>query len=48
MSEHQTEPRTTPWVAEDRFPKPVPLGEGSVGWIESELEEWLRNRIAAG
>ena len=35
------------WVAEGRFPKPVPLGARSVGWIESELEEWLRDRIAA-
>ena len=34
------------WVAEGRFPKPVPLGARSVGWIESELEEWLRDRIA--
>ena len=33
-------------MAEGRFPKPVPLGERSVGWIESELEEWLRSRIA--
>ena len=35
------------WVAEGRFPKPVPLGRRSVGWIESELEDWLRDRIAA-
>ena len=35
------------WVANGRFPKPVPLGERSVGWIESELEEWLCDRIAA-
>ena len=35
------------WVAEGRFPKPVPLGERSVGWIEAELEKWLRDRIAA-
>jgi len=34
------------WVAEGRFPKPVPLGARSVGWIESELEEWLRDRVA--
>ena len=34
------------WVAEGRFPKPVPLGVRSVGWIESELEDWLRDRIA--
>ena len=35
------------WVAEGRFPKPVALGARSVGWIESELEEWSRDRIAA-
>ena len=35
------------WVAEGRFPKPVPLGARSVGWIESELDEWMRGRIAA-
>ena len=35
------------WVAEGLFPKPVPLGDRSVGWIESELEDWLRDRIAA-
>ena len=34
------------WVAEGRFPKPVPLGARSVGWIESELEDWLCDRIA--
>ena len=34
------------WMAEGRFPKPVPLGSRSVGWIESELEKWVRGRIA--
>ncbi|MDE2982906.1 MAG: AlpA family transcriptional regulator [Gemmatimonadota bacterium] len=34
-------------MAEGRFPTPVPLGARSVGWIDSELEEWLRDRIAA-
>ena len=33
-------------VAEGRFPKPVPLGARSVGWIESELDEWFSDRIA--
>lgn len=23
------------------FPKPIPLGSGAVGWIETELEAWL-------
>ncbi len=30
------------------FPKPIRLGNGSaVGWIESEVEIWLRGRIEA-
>ena len=33
-------------VAAGRFPKPVPLGARAVGWIESELDEWIRDRIA--
>lgn len=33
-------------MAEGRFPRPVPLGPRSVGWIESELEAWFRERIA--
>lgn len=35
------------WAAEGRFPKPVPLGARSVGWVESELEDRLHDRIAA-
>ena len=30
-----------------RFPKPVSLGARAVGWIEAEVEEWMRERIAA-
>lgn len=30
------------------FPKPIRLGNGSaVGWIENEVEIWLRGRIEA-
>jgi len=29
------------------FPKPITLGRQSVGWIEAEIEQWLRERIAA-
>ena len=28
-----------------RFPKPVSLGARAVGWIESEVDEWIRDRI---
>ncbi len=33
-------------LAEGRFPRPVSLGGRAVGWIEAELDEWLRERIA--
>jgi len=29
------------------FPKPIQLGRQSVGWLESEIDAWLRERIAA-
>ncbi len=25
------------------FPKPVQLGERAVGWLESEIDEWIAN-----
>ena len=33
-------------LAEGSFPKPVQLGARAVGWIESEVDEWIRQRIA--
>ncbi len=29
-----------------KFPRPVPLGEKSVGWLESDISKWLAQRIA--
>jgi prophage regulatory protein len=34
-------------VAEGTFPKPVSLGARAVGWIESEVQQWLEQRIEA-
>ena len=34
------------WSADGRFPAPVRLGGRAVGWIESEIDAWLRERIA--
>ena len=28
------------------FPRPVALGGRAVGWIEAEVDEWIRERIA--
>ena len=33
-------------LAEGCFPPPVPLGGRAVGWIEAEVDEWVRERIA--
>ena len=32
-------------IAQGTFPKPVRLGERSVGWLEAEIQEWLQRRI---
>lgn len=28
------------------FPRPIRLSANSVGWLESDLEQWLEQRIA--
>lgn len=32
-------------IAAGEFPKPIPLGERAVGWIEEEVLEWIEVRI---
>ena len=34
------------WVARGLFPQPIKLGENVVGWIEAEIDAWIRERIA--
>lgn len=34
-------------VSEGTFPKPIALGPRAVGWIESEIDEWIACRIEA-
>ena len=33
------------WLVAIRFPKPVSLGGRAVGWVESEVEDWLTRQI---
>ncbi|WP_047306339.1 helix-turn-helix transcriptional regulator [Pseudomonas fluorescens] len=33
------------YVAEGSFPKPIPLGDRCVGWLESEVQDWILARI---
>lgn len=32
-------------VKNDHFPKPINIGIRSVGWIESEINDWILARI---
>ncbi|WP_338012262.1 AlpA family transcriptional regulator [Pseudomonas mandelii] len=34
------------YIAEGIFPKPIPLGGRSVGWVESEVFAWIQARVA--
>ena len=34
-------------LAGGSFPKPLSLGARAVGWIESEVDEWIRQQTAA-
>jgi prophage regulatory protein len=33
-------------IADGTFPKPIPLGEKAVGWLEDEIIQWQKDRIA--
>jgi prophage regulatory protein len=33
-------------IGEGGFPRPAPLVGRSVGWLESEVHEWIESRIA--
>ncbi|MNG10983.1 Prophage CP4-57 regulatory protein (AlpA) [compost metagenome] len=35
------------YISEGSFPKPVPLGDRAVGWVESEVMSWVMARIEA-
>ncbi|WP_046487648.1 helix-turn-helix transcriptional regulator [Pseudomonas veronii] len=34
------------YISEGAFPKPIPLGDRSVGWLESEIHNWILARVA--
>ena len=33
-------------VSDGSFPRPVSLGARAVGWIESDVEEWISRKIS--
>jgi prophage regulatory protein len=32
-------------ISQGNFPRPVSLGARAVGWLESEVEAWLSQRV---
>ncbi len=32
-------------MSEGSFPRPVPLGARSVGWVSEEIQDWVESRI---
>lgn len=34
-------------VSRGDFPKPISLGERAVGWLETEIDDWINDRIEA-
>lgn len=33
-------------IKRDRFPKPVRIGARAVGWVSTEVDDWIEQRIA--
>lgn len=33
------------YIAAGSFPKPVPLGGKSVGWVDEEIQGWVMERV---
>lgn len=33
------------WMKQRRFPKPINLGNRSVGWPESRISAWINSRV---
>jgi|AntRauMinimDraft_4_1070384.scaffolds.fasta_scaffold07855_2 prophage regulatory protein len=35
------------YIAAGTFPKPIPLGGRSVGWVDSEVHDWILDAVHA-
>lgn len=33
------------FISEGTFPKQISLGERCVGWVESDVENWINDRV---
>ncbi len=35
------------WIKANQFPKPINLSHVSVGWLCSDIQEWVQSKIEA-
>jgi prophage regulatory protein len=35
------------YMSEGKFPMPLQLSERCVGWLESEVQQWIQSRVDA-
>lgn len=35
------------YIREGRFPAPIPISDRCVAWVESEIDQWIADRIAS-
>ncbi|WP_455811859.1 helix-turn-helix transcriptional regulator [Pseudomonas graminis] len=33
-------------ISQDKFPKPIKIGSRSIAFVESEIDDWINQRIA--
>lgn len=38
---------TLDYVKKGKFPAPIRIGDRAIGWIESEVDAWLQERVKA-
>lgn len=34
------------FISQNKFPKPIKIGSRSIAFVESEVDEWINQRIA--
>ncbi|ENR6546211.1 AlpA family transcriptional regulator [Vibrio cholerae] len=34
------------YISENKFPQRISVGERSVRWVESEVQEWINSKVA--
>ncbi|AJI57554.1 prophage CP4-57 regulatory family protein [Francisella philomiragia] len=33
------------WINSSQFPKPLNLSSSSVGWLETEIKDWIQSKV---